>query len=125
MRRFTHIPADPTAALSIVAIVFGVMCAVFMIRVPPSSAGFLFGLANGVAALALLRRAEWGRRLAIVVIATWISAAAFGLVVSIVQSMYWSHSTLVGTFAWTIGVTLVYAWTFATMMRSDVQCVTT
>jgi hypothetical protein len=134
VRRLFAFPSDPTLALRIAAGVLILTCAVFairalpdvrdFIRVPGSSAGFVFGLANGVAGLALLKRFEWARRLALVLATLWACVVPFGLVFSAIGSLFWSHASLAPVLAWAISVTLVYAWMFGTLMRTDVQCVT-
>lgn len=133
MRKAFSFPADPVVALRVVAVLFALICAAYvlhsldqvreLIRSPQSSSGFIFGVLNGLASIALLCRLEWGRRLALLVVAIWVFLAGLGLALSVLGSMFWAHADLTLLFLWSIALTLVYAWMVGTLLRNDVQCI--
>ena len=133
MRRLWSIPSDPAVALRIVALLFVLIGAAYMlhsldqvrdlIRAPYSSSGFIFGVLNVLAGIAVMSRKEWGRRFALLVVVLWIFLAGVGIVLSVLCSMFWAHADLALLFAWSIVLTLVYFWMAGTLMRTDVQCI--
>lgn len=133
MRRLFTIPRDPAFALRVVALLFALIGVAYvlhsldqvrdLVRSPQSSSGFIFGILNGLASVALFARLEWGRRFALVIVVLWIFIASLGLVLSVLGSMFWAHANLTLLFVWSIALTVVYAWMVGTLMRTDVQCI--
>jgi hypothetical protein len=126
-------PSNPLVALwsaTVVSAVLGVFFVLYALialraidQVPVWIAFLSFGLANLLASALLFNRSEWGRRLAMVLTGLWFFAGGTVLALGVPASLFWSHTVSVRPLI-LIGVPmLAYAWTFFTLLRTDVGCV--
>ncbi|MBV8221863.1 MAG: hypothetical protein JO293_00710, partial [Candidatus Eremiobacteraeota bacterium] len=101
MRRF-FAPSNPEVALRVVAALFGLLGAFFVLwsllklsdldLAPVRLMVFGFGIAHGLASVLLLRASEWGRRLGFLLLGIWALIAGLALVVDVGFSLFWNHS---------------------------------